>query len=79
MGGFRIVKSSSGRDACIKANLQYPCFMVHLLWSARAARSRTIGMETTGEKQSDLVQGHGSKLPKTTIRLFARVGIPLVF
>jgi hypothetical protein len=79
MGGFTIVKSSSGRDVCIKANLQSPCFMVHLLWTARAARRGTIRMETTGEKQSDLVQGRGSKLPKMTIRLFARVGIPLVF
>ena len=47
--------------------------------TAKAVRRRTIGMETTGEKQSDLVHGLGSRFPSTTIQLLARVGDPLVF
>jgi hypothetical protein len=63
----------------MKANLQSPCFTVHLLWMANAVRRKTIGIETTGEKQSDLVQGYGSKLPRTMILLLARVGTPFIF
>jgi hypothetical protein len=37
-----------------------------------------MGIETTKEKQSDLVQGLGSRLPRTTVLLLARVGISLV-
>ncbi len=62
----------------MKANLQSPCLIVLLLCMARSVRSRTVGIDTTGEKQSDFVQGLRSKLPRTTMQLLALVGTPLV-
>jgi len=62
----------------MNVNLQSACLSVRPCWTASAVKKRIMGMEITGEKQSALVQGRCSKLPRTTIRLFARVGTPLV-
>jgi hypothetical protein len=66
-----MVISFSGRLAWMKANLQLPCLIVCLLCTANAVRRRTMGIDTTGEKQSDFVYGRVSKLPSTMILLLA--------
>jgi hypothetical protein len=73
-----MVCSSDGREAWIKADLQSACCSVRPFCTANAVRNLIIGMEITGEKQSAFDQDHWSRLPRTTIRLFTLVGIPLV-
>ena len=53
-----------------------PVFGMRFIWVARASRMQSSNEDRTGAKQSAEDQECGSRLPRTTIRYLARLGLP---
>ena len=75
-GGRQTYCSLSGRYDWQNAWLTSQLFNFRFFFVARAVSRRNSACDSTGAKQSDLVQLFGSRLPSTTIRYFARTGFP---
>ena len=76
LGGLQMYFSSVGSVDWTKAWEMSPDFDICLRLTAIVRRRRNCKEERTGAKQSAVDQSCGSKLPRTTMRYFARTGSP---